>query len=93
MASDLPPLIGEEMGALWVWDAVVLVTLAAIFLAVALRPKAASGVVVMLVAVIPIGLAAILIRLVGLYFPVYTVGGSGLAAFTAGLLLWRSPAR
>ena len=93
VASNLPPLIGKEMGALWIWDAFVLITLAAIFLTVAVRPNLVSGVFVMLVAFVPISLAAILIRLVGFYLPVYTVGGSGLAAFAAGLMLWRSPAR
>lgn len=93
VASNLPPLIGKEMAGLWIWDAFVLVTLAAIFLTVAVRPTSVSGRVVMLVAFIPISLAAILIRLLGFYFPVFTVGGSGVVAVVAGFMLWRTPTR
>ena len=63
-----------------------------VFVLVAIRPAFASGVVVTLLALIPVSLAAILIALVGMYFPVYTVGGAGIMALAAGLLLWRSPA-
>lgn len=89
-ASNLPAMFGAELGVLWLWDAVALVGLALVFLFAALRPAAVSGPVIMLLALIPALLAAILYWAVGPFYPELTVGIPALLALAAGAMMMRS---
>ncbi len=92
-ASNLPAMFAAELGVLWLWDAVVLVGLALVFLFAALRPAAVSGPVIVLLALMPAILAAILYGAVGPFYPELTVGIPALLALAAGLMTMRSNAR
>jgi len=86
-ASDLPPFFGNTSQALWLADSTTLWTVAAVFALIAVRPTAASGPVVMLVALIPAATAVMIYLFLGRFFAGHVLLAAATVACFAGLLL------
>lgn len=86
-ASNLAPFFGQSLQALWLIEAVTLLTLAVVFGLVAARPAMVSGAVVALLAVVPAGTAGMLYRFLGRGFvPAHLLLLAAALAAVAGLL-------
>jgi hypothetical protein len=90
-ASSLPEFYGRSLKALWLIDSATLLVLAAVFGLVAARPRHASGVVIVLLALIPGATAAMLYTFMGSFLPAHMLLLSALMAGVAGVLGDRSP--
>src|SRR4051812_29406916 len=67
-ASSLPVFLGGELKALWLSDSTTLLVSAAILGLAAVRPAAASGWMLMLVALIPAATAAVIYAFLGGFY-------------------------
>ncbi|HEY1768940.1 MAG TPA: hypothetical protein VGG02_01625 [Chthoniobacterales bacterium] len=65
--SNLAPFFGKALQGLWLIDSTVLFTLGFVFGLLALRPRLASGAVIVLVGVIPAMTAVLLYRFIGAF--------------------------
>jgi hypothetical protein len=83
----LPPFIAGSSKALWLSDSSTLLIVAVAFALIALRPAAASGAVVMVIALIPAATAVLIYRFLGPFYAGHMLLAAAAAAFLAGLLL------
>jgi hypothetical protein len=90
-ASNLAPFFGQSLKALWLIDSVTLLTLAGIFSLAALSPKSISGLLIALLALVPVGTAVLLYVFLGRFAPAHLLLLAGLLALTAGLLRTLAP--
>jgi hypothetical protein len=86
-ASSLPPFFGNTSKALWLADSTTLWMVAAVFGLIAARPAAATGPVVMLVALIPAATAVLIYLFLGSFFAGHLLLAAAAMAFFAGLWL------
>lgn len=84
-AAGLNRFYAQSFKVLWLSDSVVLLVLAAVFAYLAIRPEAARGAVVMLLAVIPAMTATLLYRWVGNVVPAHLLLAATVAAVFAGI--------
>ena len=85
--SDLDPFVGKGFRMLWLQDSTIAIALAIVFAIVAIRPSAASKIVIVLLGLVPVITAALAYHFIGGNF----VGGhifltAGVAAILGGLL-------
>jgi hypothetical protein len=90
-ASNLAPFFGQSLKALWLIDSVTLLALAGIFSLAALLPGSISGLLVALLALVPVVTAILLYVFLGWFAPANLLLLAGLLALTAGLLRTLSP--
>jgi hypothetical protein len=86
-ASNLLPFFGNTAKALWLADSTTLWMVAAVFGLIAARPAAATGPVVMLVALIPTATAVLIYLFLGSFFAGHLLLAAAAMAFFAGLWL------
>lgn len=86
-SSNIAPFFGSSLQALWLIDSAVLLTVAAIFGLVAVRPAAGSRPVLALVSIIPGATAFFLYRFLGNFVPAHLLLTAALAALAGALLL------
>jgi len=79
-ASDLAPFYAGSLQALWLIDSAVLLAVAAILGLVAVRPRAASRPVLVLLSIIPGATAFFLYRFLGNFVPAHLLLAAALAA-------------
>jgi len=85
-AVHIAPGMSGSFKALWLADSTTLITVAAIFSLVALRPSATAGWLTMLVALIPAGTALFIYIFLGNFYAGHLLLAASAAAFIAG---WR----
>ena len=90
-ASNLAPFFGQSLKALWLIDSVTLLALATIFLLAAFSPRSISGLLVALLALVPVATAILLYIFLGRFAPAHLLLGAGLSALVGGLLRTLSP--
>jgi hypothetical protein len=90
-APSLAPFFGQSLKALWLIDSVTLLTLSGIFSLAALSPGSISGLLVALLALVPVGTAILLYVFLGRFAPAHLLLLAGLLALTAGMLRTFSP--
>src|SRR5262245_40167033 len=83
--SNIQPFFGNSLKALWLIDSVVLFTLAAVFLLMAVRPRLGSRPVIVVLAVIPGATATFLYKFLGNFVPAHLLIVASAAALIAGL--------
>ncbi len=86
-AAGLPAFIGGSSKALWLADATTLFVVALAFGLIAVRPATASGVVVMIIALIPAATGVLIYRFLGPFYAGHLLLAAATAAFFAGLRL------
>jgi hypothetical protein len=86
-ASNLLPFFGNTAKALWLADSTTLWMVAAVFGLIAARPAAATGPVVMLVALIPAATAVLIYLFLGSFFAGHLLLAAAAMAFFAGFWL------
>jgi hypothetical protein len=84
-ASNLPGFFSQSLKALWLIDSVTLIVLGVVFALVAVRPALASGIVVALVALVPLGTAILLYTFLGWFIPAHLLLLAGALSFAAGV--------
>src|SRR5262249_24367545 len=84
-ASNLAPFFRQSLKALWLIDSVTL-TLASIFSLAALSPSYISGLVVELLAFVPMGTGILLYIFLGRFGPAHLLLAAGALALAGGLL-------
>ena len=70
-ASNLDPFFGRALKALWLMDSAGMFVLAAVCVALAIRPAAAPSLVLVLLALIPLSTAALLYMFIGNFPPAH----------------------
>jgi hypothetical protein len=85
-ASNLTRFFGQSLKGLWLIDSLTLLVLAAAFGLIAFRPLLASGFVVALLALVPLGTATMLYVFMGLFPAAHLLLVAGVLAFVAGIL-------
>jgi hypothetical protein len=86
--ANLPQFFGAEMRVLWLADSTTLGGLALIFGYVAAKPRAASGGVTMLIALLPGATALLLYRFLGGFYAGHLLmAASGMAIVAGSLML------
>ena len=88
--SNLAPFFAKTFKALWLIDSTMLFTSAIIFASLAFRPALASKPVLMLVALMPGIVAALLYFFLGVIMPAHLLALASVLAF-AGALLRSNP--
>ena len=92
-SSSLPAFYGNSLKALWLIDSATLLVLAAVFGLVAVRPAAASGIAVVLLAFIPAATSALLYTFMGMFLPAHLLLASAVITMLAGVLAGRRTTR
>lgn len=85
-ASNLAPFFVKTFKALWLIDSTMLFTSAIIFALVVFRPSVATNAVLMLVALMPAVVAALLYLFVGVIMPAHLLVLASALAFAGALL-------
>jgi hypothetical protein len=85
-SAHLPPFFIAELKVLWLGDSTTLGGLALVFAYIAARPRAANGVVTILVAVLPAATAALLYRFLGGFYAAHLLAAAAALAVAAGVL-------
>ncbi len=86
-ASNLAPFFGLSLQGLWLIDSITLSILALVFAAAAFRPSLASGALVALLALMPLGTSITLYLFLGSAFPAaHLLLVVGLLALVAGIM-------
>jgi len=92
-SSSLPEFYGNSLRALWLIDSATLLVLAALFGLLAARPRYASGIVIVLLALIPAATSALLYTFMGVFLPAHMLLAAALMAALAGALAHRRTTR
>ena len=90
-ASNLPSFYASSLKALWLIDSATLITLAAVFGFVAVRPLLASRSVLILLTIVPAVTAFFLYKFIGNFLPAHLLLASAIAAICGAMGL-QSPA-
>jgi hypothetical protein len=85
-SSSLPEFYGNSLKALWLIDSATLLVLAAVFAFVAVRPVAASGTVLGLLALIPGATSVLLYTFMGMFLPAHMFLAAAILTAAAGAL-------
>ena len=85
-SSNLPSFFGQSLKGLWLIDSMTLLILAVVFGLLAAKPALASGLVLALIALIPVGTAVLLYIFMGLFPAAHLLMVAGGLAVAAGLL-------
>ena len=85
--AQLPSIYGSDFKALWLSDSTTLLTVAALFAAVALRPSIASRTLVFMIALIPAATAIFIYIFVGAFYAGHLLLGTAVAAVLASFRL------
>jgi len=85
-ASNLPIFFSQSLKALWLIDSVTLVVLGTAFALVAVRPALASGMMLALLALVPLGTAILLYAFLGSFIPAHLLLLAGALSFAAGVM-------
>jgi hypothetical protein len=85
-ASNLPIFFSQSLKALWLIDSVTLIVLGTAFALVAVRPALASGMMLALVALVPLGTAILLYAFLGSFIPAHLLLLAGALSFAAGVM-------
>jgi hypothetical protein len=81
--STLPPFFGNALKALWVMDSCGMFVVAAVCVALALRPESASPLIAGLVALIPLSTALLLYLFIGNFFAAHMLLAASLSMLAA----------
>lgn len=84
-ASNLEPFFASSLKALWLIDSATLLTLAIVFVVVAVRPATASRAIVLLLALVPAAAAFFLYRHFDHFPPAHLLAGAAISATIGGL--------
>jgi hypothetical protein len=87
--SSMPHFFAAAFKGLWLCDSINSIALALVFSAIAVVPRIASGVLVMLLACMPLGTAVGLFASMGNFPPGYVMLAAGGAALVGGSLMRR----
>jgi hypothetical protein len=85
-ASNLPIFFSQSLKALWLIDSVTLIVLGTAFGLVAVRPALASGMMLALLALVPLGTAILLYAFLGSFIPAHLLLLAGALSFAAGVM-------
>jgi hypothetical protein len=85
-ASNLPIFFSQSLKALWLIDSVTLIVLGTAFALVAVRPALAFGMMLALVALVPLGTAILLYAFLGSFIPAHLLLLAGALSFAAGVM-------
>jgi hypothetical protein len=88
--SNLPPFLASELKVLWMADSTTLISVGATYAFLAVRPQAASGVVVLLITAVPAATTVLLYGFLGGFYAAHLLAAASVMGFAAGLLM-RSP--
>lgn len=89
-ASGLKPFVGAEFKGLWLSDATTLAAMGLVFGFIAVRPDAARGVLLVLLALVPAATAALLYRFLGGFYPAHMLAAASVMAAAAGVMTMRA---
>ena len=81
--SNLPPFFGNALKALWVMDSCGMFVIAAVCVALAVRPESASPLIVALVSLIPLSTALLLYLFIGNFFAAHMLLAASLSIVAA----------
>ena len=84
--SNLPSFFGQSLKALWLIDSVTLTVLGVLFALLAMRPALGSGIVVVFLALVPLGTAVLLYVFLGRFTPAHLLLLAGGLSLAAGVL-------
>jgi hypothetical protein len=84
-ASNLPVFFGNALKLFWLGDSATLLILAILFAAIAIRPKSASGSLVVLLSLLPASTAVLLYAFLGMFFAAHILLAVAVLVFIAGL--------
>ena len=87
--SDLDPFVGRGFKVLWFQDSTIAIVLAIVFALVAIRPFAASKIVIVLLGLVPVITAALAYHFIGNFIGGHIFLAAGAAAILGGLLFPR----
>jgi hypothetical protein len=85
--SDLPPFLRSELKVLWLADSTTLMALALVFGLIAAKPAAASKAVIMLLAIVPAAITALLYVFLGPFYPGHMLLAASAMVIAAGVLM------
>jgi hypothetical protein len=91
-ASNLRPLLASEFRVLWLADSTTLASMAVVCAFLAIRPSAASGTVVALLALVPTATTALLYGFLGPFYAGHLLLAGSVLTLLAGVLRARDPA-
>jgi hypothetical protein len=83
--SDLDAFVGNGLKVLWLQDSTIAIVLAIVFIAVAIRPVAASKTVIVLLGLVPVVTAALVYHFIGNFVGGHIFLTAGVAAILGGL--------
>jgi hypothetical protein len=89
-SSNLPVLYANVLKAFWLMNSTTLIVLAVTLGLIAIRPSAATGSVIVLLALIPAAIAALLYTFMGMFIPAHLLLAAAVLALFAGLLRARN---
>ena len=84
-AVSLPAFYANSFKALWLIDSVTLISLAVLFAVIAVWPSLVTRWIVILLAIIPAGTAALIYNFVGSFFPAHLLAVCTVLTIIAGL--------
>ncbi len=84
--SDLPAFLAQGFRTLWLMDSSVQISLALIFAVVAIKPDAATRLIVVLVALVPFATAMFIYHFIGNFIGGHLFLAGSVAAIFGGLL-------
>lgn len=91
--SDLDPFVGKGFKVLWFQDSTIAIVLAIVFALVAIRPFAASRIVIVLLGLVPVITAALAYHFIGNFVGGHIFLAAGAAGILGGLLFPRGKER
>jgi hypothetical protein len=83
--SNLPAFFGNALKVFWLGDSATMILLAAIYSWIALRPRAATKSVIVLLALLPASTAVLLYAFFGAFFAAHMSLAAAVLTFAAGL--------
>ena len=84
--SDLLPFFGNGFRTLWLMDSAAQIALALVFAVVAIKPNAATRLIVILIALVPLSTAGFIYYFIGNFIGGHIFLTGSLAAILGGLL-------
>jgi hypothetical protein len=85
--SNLPPFLRSELKVLWLADSTTLMALALVFGLIAAKPAAAGKAVIMLLAIVPAAITALLYVFLGPFYAGHLLLAASAMVFAAGVLM------
>jgi hypothetical protein len=85
--SNLSPFLRSELKVLWLADSATLLALAVVFGLIAAKPAAASKAVIMLLAIVPAAITALLYVFLGPFYAGHMLLAASAMVFAAGMIM------